>query len=78
MRKENILIVEDDDNLRQVTKIQLDRAGYNATAANDVPQALAFLSGSPADLVITDMNLPGESGLDLLKKIRMSIPRQRS
>jgi DNA-binding NtrC family response regulator len=74
MRKENILIVEDDDNLRQVTKIQLDRAGYNATAATDVPQALAFLSGSPADLVITDMNLPGESGLDLLKKIRIEYP----
>ena len=74
MRTENILIVEDDENLRQVTKIQLDRAGYHTTAATDVPQALGFLSRSPADLVITDMNLPGQSGLDLLKKIRTEYP----
>jgi two-component system NtrC family response regulator len=74
MRTEIILIVEDDENLRQVTKIQLDRAGYHTTAATDVPQALAFLSRSPVDLVITDMNLPGQSGLDLLKKIRSDYP----
>jgi DNA-binding NtrC family response regulator len=74
MNTENILIVEDDDGLRQATKMVLDNAGYHATAAPDVPQALALLSRSPADLVITDMNLPGQSGLDLLKKIRIEYP----
>lgn len=74
LARESILIVEDDENLRQVTKTQLDRAGYHTTTATDVPEALARLSASPVDLVITDINLPGESGLDLLKKIRSEYP----
>ena len=74
MRTGNILIVDNDENLGRLTKTLLDGAGYHTTVANDVPQALAFLSRSPADLVITDVDLPGQTGLDLLKQIRAEYP----
>lgn len=69
-----ILIVEDDESLRRVTQVQLDNAGYETNVAVDVPEACEILKRSQMDLVITDLNLPGESGLDLLKKIRIESP----
>ena len=69
-----ILIVEDDESLRRVTQLQLDNAGYETIVAVDVPQAAEILKRSPVDLVITDLNLPGESGLDLLKKVHIEYP----
>jgi two-component system NtrC family response regulator len=69
-----ILVVEDDENLRRSTQVQLEKADYDITVAVDVPQALDMLRRFSADLVITDLNLPGQSGLDLLKQIRIDYP----
>ena len=69
-----ILIVEDDESLRLVTPMQLAKAGYETTVAIDVPEAWEALKASHHDLVITDLNLPGLSGLDLLKRIRVEYP----
>src|SRR5271169_3366720 len=74
MKPGRILVVEDDDNLRRVTQVQLEKAGHETTTAMDVPQALEILKASPHDLVLTDMNLPGLSGLDLLKTVRVEYP----
>jgi len=70
MSKGRILVVEDDESLRRVTQAQLERAGYDASAAVDVAQALEMLHHQPQDLVITDLNLPDASGMELLKKVR--------
>jgi two-component system, NtrC family, response regulator len=70
----HILVVEDDESLRRVTQAQLERAGYDASAAVDVSQALDLLRRQPHDLVITDLNLPDMSGMDLLKQIRHEFP----
>ncbi len=61
-----ILVVEDDDCLRRVTQAQLAKCGYQTEVAGD-PEALALLEKQAVDLVLTDMNLPGMSGLELLK-----------
>jgi two-component system, NtrC family, response regulator len=74
MKFGRILVVEDDESLRRVTQVQLEKEGYETTAAFDVPQALEILKASPHDLVLTDLNLPGPSGLDLLKRIRAEYP----
>jgi DNA-binding NtrC family response regulator len=74
MMRGRILIVEDDENLRHVTLAHLERTGYDTTAVSDVPEALEALNRSPFDLVITDLNLPGPSGLDLLRKARVLFP----
>jgi DNA-binding NtrC family response regulator len=69
-----ILIIEDDDSLRRVMHIQLNREGYEASSAASSEEAIPILEKSPQNLVITDLNLPGISGIDLLKKVRASYP----
>jgi two-component system NtrC family response regulator len=54
--------------------VHLEKAGYETAAVPNVAEALALLDCSRYDLVITDLNLPGPSGLDLLKAIRVSHP----
>ena len=66
-----VLVVEDDDNLRQVMQAQLAKEGYETSSAPDVPTAFRILEKSLPQLVITDLNLPGLSGIDLLKRIRL-------
>ena len=69
-----ILVVEDEESLRRVTTAQLETCGYHTVAAADVGEALEVLHKHVFDLVLTDLNLPGESGLDLLKEIRLEYP----
>ena len=74
MNQKQILVVDDDESLRRVTQMQLEEIGYSVATAGDGGQALVALeSGSPA-LVISDLKMPGMSGLDLLKKIRTEHP----
>ena len=69
-----ILVVEDDESLKRVTQVQLQRCGYETAVATSVPEALEILEKEPRGLVITDLNLPGMSGLELLKRIRSEYP----
>ena len=69
-----ILVVEDDASLRRLTQVQLDKLGYTTRVAADVPGGLEILRREPVDLVICDLHLPGESGLDLLRKVRAQYP----
>lgn len=69
-----ILVVDDDDSLRRVTQVQLEQSGYQVSTASDGNEALTFLQKIPQDLVITDLKMPGLSGMDLLEKIRTEYP----
>jgi len=66
--KARILIVEDEEKLRRVLELQLRSAGYEVDLAGAAEDALKQIDR--ADLVITDLRLPGMSGLDLLSSIR--------
>jgi DNA-binding NtrC family response regulator len=74
MRRGRILVVEDDDTLRRVTQMHLEKKGYLTAAAADAIEALRILERESQDLVITDLHLPGMSGLQLLKNIRTKYP----
>ncbi|MGJ5820675.1 sigma-54-dependent transcriptional regulator [Paludibaculum fermentans] len=74
MTGKRILIVDDEESLRRVTQLRLQQAGYEAATAADGDEALAFLQRHPQDLVLTDLRMPGMSGLDLLKRIRQDFP----
>lgn len=74
MNRGHILVVDDDENLRRVTQVQLEQCGYQVTAAPDGFQALAILRQTPQNLVLTDLKMPAMSGLDLLKRIRADYP----
>jgi two-component system NtrC family response regulator len=71
MNSGRVLVVEDDDNLRRVLQIELEREGYETRAVASAEEALPILEKSPHHLVITDLNLPGASGIDLLKRVRL-------
>jgi len=66
-----ILIVDDFSTMRRIIKNLLNDLGYSNTAeAEDGNSALAHLRSAPCDLVITDWNMPGMTGIELLKAIR--------
>jgi DNA-binding NtrC family response regulator len=69
-----ILIVEDHDTLRQLMEMQSEREGYVVHSVPTAEEAIPVLEGCHQHLVIMDLNLPGMSGMDLLKKIRMNHP----
>jgi DNA-binding NtrC family response regulator len=74
MIPERILVVDDDDNLRWVLKTQLQDIGYLVSEAADGEQALAAIAKEPPALVLTDLKMPGLSGLELLARIRSEYP----
>jgi PAS domain S-box-containing protein len=68
----NILYVDDDDSLVFLVRRLLERRGYRVSSYTDQGEALAALRVDPAafDLVITDYNMPGMSGLDVAREVR--------
>jgi DNA-binding NtrC family response regulator len=69
-----ILLVDDDDNLRWVLQTQLEQMGYAVTTAADGAGALAAIDREPPSLVLTDLKMPGMSGMELLERIRREYP----
>jgi PAS domain S-box-containing protein len=66
-----ILLVEDEDAVRGITRRSLKRAGYTVLEARDGTEALAIAKdGAGIDLVITDLVMPGISGRDLAARLR--------
>src|SRR5690348_11855631 len=74
MSQRRILVVDDDESLRRVMQMQLEEAGYEVVAASQGQEALAVMEDTTPALVITDLKMPGISGLDLLKKLREAHP----
>jgi two-component system response regulator AtoC len=62
----SILIVDDDQNIRKVLKDLLEKEGFNALTAHDVDTALPIIEKQDLGLIITDLKMPGKSGMDLL------------
>ena len=66
-----ILIVDDFSTMRRIVKNLLNDLGFfNTSEADDGNTALVELRKGPFDLVITDWNMPGMPGIDLLKAVR--------
>jgi len=72
----SILLVEDDADVAESIRIGLVRAGYAVTVAGDPAAAIAGMQAQPNgwELVITDQNLPGMKGVDLVRAIRSMHP----
>jgi two-component system KDP operon response regulator KdpE len=66
----NILIVEDDPNIRKLVRVNLTKRGYTIKEAADSHQAIELFQAEPFDLVLLDLMLPGLSGVDVCKWIR--------
>ena len=68
--KARILVVDDEQSMREFLEIFLRREGYQVFTAPDVDTAVAYLESDEIDLTITDMQMPEKTGLDLILAAR--------
>jgi DNA-binding NtrC family response regulator len=69
-----ILVVDDDQSIRETFQHHLTRLGYDTTVVNSAAQALGCIAEVDPALVITDVRMDGMSGLELLRKLREVMP----
>lgn len=69
-----ILIVDDEEASRELCRDFLEADGYTIETSSSVEEALDMLGSQRFDLVISDLSMPGLSGIDLVKKVRYSYP----
>ncbi len=67
-RRHQILVVDDEPNLRRVLAAQLTRDGYDVHSAADGREGLEALANHHIDLLITDLKMPGIDGMELLRQ----------
>jgi nitrogen regulation protein NR(I) len=72
--RKQVLIVDDEPNLRKILSAQLTRDGYDVLTAEDGEQGLAALKEHHIDLVITDLKMPKVDGMALLKRALVDEP----
>lgn len=65
-----VLVVDDEPALREVLSLRIEDWGYDVTTAADVVEAEAAIAHRQPDLILSDVVLPGNSGIDLLKRLR--------
>ena len=66
----HILVVDDDDRLRDLLQRYLGECGFRVSTASSAAEARVALSGLDFDLLVLDLMMPGESGLELTQSIR--------
>ena len=71
--KERLLIVDDALDTREVLQRNLSSQGFQVATASNVAEAVSVLESIPVDLVITDLKMPGASGLDLVRHVRENL-----
>lgn len=65
-----VLVVEDDDETRELMRMMLERRGYFAITAEDGIRGYEQAISSRPDLIITDITMPGADGVHLVRRIR--------
>jgi two-component system, OmpR family, alkaline phosphatase synthesis response regulator PhoP len=71
-RKKSILLVEDEENLHEALKLNLELEGFTVTSAYDGVAALNAVQGEYFDLIILDVMLPEMDGINVTETIRIS------
>ena len=72
---ERILIIDDDANLRNVMGFSLQGVGYEVVLAADGREGVEKHRAQPADLIVTDLYMPGQEGLETIQELRKDFPR---
>lgn len=74
---QSILVVDDDQSLRELLKLHLSAAGYTVATASDGIEAGYAVLKSPPDLIITDVNMPHMDGFEFVEALKSdkSLPK---
>lgn len=67
-----VLIVDDDFETKRIYQMMLNKMNYHTLAAQNVPEAIELLNHQIPNVILLDLMLPGQSGLELLKYVRTS------
>jgi NtrC-family two-component system response regulator AlgB len=70
-----ILIIDDEENIRRITAVVLEAAGYETVSVNNGADALEQLESGAFDVAFLDLKLGGESGLELLPELLKASPQ---
>ncbi len=70
----NLVLIEDHDVLRHMLQQALEEAGHRVTALSCAEEMEDVAGGRPTDVFLVDLNLPGEDGLSLTRRIRQAYP----
>ncbi len=74
-RPPSLLLVEDEDDLRWLLARVFEKAGYRVAEASSAEEALEAWREESRDAVVTDLKMPGASGLDLMRELHAEEPR---
>lgn len=72
--KRRVLIIEDDANMRDMLAVSLQRRGFETTSSDSAPAGLAALGQTKHDVVVTDINMRGQDGIELCRQLAESHP----
>ncbi len=72
--KSRILVVDDEESIREFLDIMLRKEGYDVTCAEDGQKAIDLLAKKSFDLVISDLQMPNVTGIELLRSVRDHYP----
>ena len=75
MNRHKILVVDDEQGIRNICKRALEWAGYRVDVSQNAQEALKLLDKEDYELVLTDLNMPGLNGLELIREIKKKHPR---
>lgn len=73
----SIIVIDDEEDIRDVLEEVLQRAGFDVATAGNSAEGLELLRDNGADLVITDIIMPGRDGVDTVRDIRAEFPNTR-
>lgn len=69
-----VLIIDDEETIREMTALMLERAGYNALGAASAEEGLSLMAANKVELVLIDVVLPGKNGLELAIDLNQKWP----
>jgi len=72
--KQHILIVDDEEQIRDLLSLYLSKRGYQVSSAATSTETLGLMDEVPVDLVVLDIGLANEDGLSLLEKLKTGWP----
>jgi len=74
----SIVVVDDDAELRGAIERELDAEGFSVRGASSVPEAIALIEATPPEVLLTDLRMSAQDGIDLIRRTRVLAPRTRT
>ena len=77
MKTRSILMIDDNEQLRDLLRAALTKLGYEVTSASNGAEAIEAIAKMPFDVVITDLLMPEKDGIEVIGELRRRQPQAR-